>query len=56
MIQRNFYTSDKVDRIQLLIGITDTDGDGVANGADDDDDGVLDSNDAFPLTRHKARC
>ena len=51
MIQRNFYTSDKVDRIQLLIGITDTDGDGVANGADtdDDDDGVLDSNDAFPL-------
>ena len=42
---------DKIDRIQLLIGSTDTDGDGITNGTDtdDDNDGVLDSNDAFPL-------
>jgi hypothetical protein len=42
---------DKIDRVQALIGITDTDGDGITNGTDpdDDNDGVLDLNDAFPL-------
>ena len=35
---------DKIDRIQLLIGSTDTDGDGITNGTDtdDDNDGVPD--------------